>query len=170
MGTQMADPYQGMVSFQQGLRQGILELGPVSKHQDLYSHLDVPEPGVHRLTYVRLAEDRRTVKAFLSCIMNGRVDGFPCVAVGYAVPEDLRNQGFAKQIFKDVIQDQLFQAGRIGHKAMYIEAVVDVTNPSSQRVAEAVLGVERESITDSESGRPAYRYTAHFDTVSGRQL
>lgn len=170
MSTQMADPYQGMVSFQKGLRAGVLELGLVPKHQDLYSHFDLPAPGVNRLTYVRLTEDRRTVKAFLSCIMNGQVEGSPCIAVGYAVPEDLRNQGFAKQIFMDVIQDQIFQAGRGGHTTVYIEAVADITNLPSQRVAEAVLGVKRESITDSASSRPAYRYTAHFDTASGRQL
>ena len=123
-----------------------------------------------RLTYVRLTEDRSTVKAFLSCVMNGEVEGFPCVAVGYAVPEDWRNQGLAKQILKDVIQDQILKAGRNRRSAVYIEAVVDVANLPSQRVAQRVLGVERESITDSESGRPAFRYTAYFDTASGRQL
>jgi predicted acetyltransferase len=170
MSAQMADPQQGMVSFQQGLRAGILELAQVRQHQDLYSHFDVPTPGVARLTYVRLTEDCSTVKAFLACIMNGEVEGFPCVAVGYAVPEDWRNQGLAKQMLRDVIQDQILQAGRNGRSALYIEAVVDVANLPSQRVAEAVLDVERESITDSESGRPALRYTAHFDTTSERQI
>lgn len=166
----MADPYQGMISFQKCLREGILDLSLVSRHQDLYSHFDIPAPGTTRLTYVRLTKDRLTVKAFLSCIMNGQVDSSPCIAVGYSVPENMRNQGFAKQIFRDVIQDLLIHAGRGGNATVYIEAVVDVTNLPSQRVAEAVLGVMRESITDSVSGRPAYRYTAHFDTTSGRQL
>ena len=170
MKSPMADPYQGMVSFQQALLAEKLAISLVSKHQDLYSHFDVPAPGANRLTYARLNEDRKTVKAFLSCIMNGKIDKFPCVAVGYAVPEDLRNQGFAKQILRDVVQDQIYQAGRMGVKVLYIEAVIDVTNLPSQRVAEAVLNVERESITDSASGRPAYRYTAHFDTTSRRQL
>lgn len=170
MGTPMADPYQGMVSFQEALRAGILTIGLVSKHQDLYSHLDEPAPGVRRLTYARLNGDRRTVTAFLSCIMNGYVDEFPCVAVGYAVPEGVRNQGFAKQILRDVVQDQIYQAGKMGVPVLYIEAVIDVNNLPSQRVAEAVFNVERESITDSATGRPAYRYTAHFDTASGRQL
>ncbi len=84
------------------------------------------------------------------------------MSVGYAVPEDGRNQGRAKEIFRDVINDQIYQAKRNGIEALYIEAVVDVTNLSSQRVAEAVLNVERESIIDSVSGRPAYRYTARI--------
>jgi hypothetical protein len=164
MSPQMADPHQGMVSFQKGLQAGILELAPITKHPGLYSHFDVPAPGVNRLTYARLTDDRTTVTAFLSVIMNGQIEGCPCVAVGYAVPEDLRNHGRARQIFREAIQDQIFQAGRNGHSALYIEAVIDMQNVASQRVAEAVLDVARESITDSASGRQAYRYTARFDT------
>lgn len=166
MGASMTDPHDGMISFQKGLQAGILELGPVPNYQDLFSHFDVPAPGVGRLTYVRLSDNRRTVQAFLSCVMNGKVDGFPCVSVGYAVPESARNQGRAKQILRDAINDQLHQARRNGIETLYVEAVVDVTNFPSQRVAEAVLGVERESIIDSASGRPAYRYTARIgDTL-----
>lgn len=158
----MTDPHDGMVSFQQALRVGMLEIGLVTSHSDLFSHYDIPSPGVCRLTYVRLSEDRRTVKAFLSCIMNGEVDGFPCVAVGYAVPESERNQGYAKQILQDVINDQIFQSRKNGIETLYIEAVVDVTNVASQRVAESVLDKKRESIIDFLSGRTAYRYTARF--------
>lgn len=164
MSGQMADPHQGMLSFQQGLRAGILDLALVSPHKDLYSHFDVPAPGIGRLTYVRLSEDQRSVMAFLSCVMNGEVDGYPCVAFGYAVPADLRNRGLAKQIMRDVIQDQIRQARRAGHASVYIEAVVGVTNVPSQRVAEAVLAVEREQIVDSGSKQPAYRYTQRFDS------
>ena len=155
MSTSMTDPHDGMVSFQQALRAGIIELARVSDHQDLFSHFDVPTPGVHRLTYVRLSKDHRTVNAFLSCVMNGEVDGFPCVSVGYAVPVNGRNKGRAKQILRDVINDQILQARDNGVEALYIEAVIDVTNMPSQRVAEAVLGVGHESIIDSVSGRPA---------------
>jgi predicted acetyltransferase len=158
----MTDPHDGMVSFQQALHAGILEITPVTSHQDLFSHFDVPTLGVNRLTYVRLSEDRRTVKAFLSCVMNGEIDGFPCVSVGYAVPESERNQGYAKQTLQDVINDQISQSRRSGIEGIYIEAVVDVTNVTSQRVVESVINTERESIIDCVSGRPAYRYTARF--------
>lgn len=163
MSTSMSDPHDGMVSFQQALLLGIIDLARVGSHQDLFSHFDVPEPGVNRLTYVRLSEDCRTVKAFLSCVMNGTVEGFPCVAVGYAVPEEGRNQGRAKQILLDVIDDQVNQARNNGVETVYIEAVIDETNLASLRVAETVLNVERESIIDTSSGRPAFRYTARFN-------
>ena len=165
----MADPHAGMVSFQECLQKGILKLARVGDHLNLFSHFDVPAPGVGRLTYARLSEDGRTVCAFLACIMNGEVDGFPCVAVGYAVPEKLRNRGAAKKILADVIQDQINQARRNGFPAVYIEAVVDVNNLPSQRVASATLGVDRESITDVASGRPAFRYTARYETTQQRR-
>jgi predicted acetyltransferase len=161
----MTDPHDGMVSFQQALRAGMIELARVPDYQDLFIHFDVPTPGVHRLTYVRLSKDRRTVKAFLACIMNGEIDGFPCVSVGYAVPVSERNKGRAKQILRDAINDQIRQATDNDIEAIYIEAVIDVTNITSQRVAEAVMGVRHESITDSVSGRPAVRYTARFSGI-----
>lgn len=163
MKTQMADPFQGMISFQQCLQAGTLKVALVKPHKDLYSHFDVPAPGVGRLTYVRLDGSGKKVIAFLSCIRNGEVEGLPCIAFGYAVPEDQRNQGFAKQLMRDVINDQVIKARGAGHPAVYIEAVIDTGNVPSQRVAESVLAVEREDIVDSASKRPAYRYTKRFD-------
>jgi len=166
--TSMVDPHDGMVSFQQALNNEILVLAPVRGHKDLFSHVDIPAPGINRLTYARLNEDRKTVKAFVSCIMNGHIDGHHCIAVGYAVPKNERNKGRAKQMLREVIEDLVLQAGKNGAETIYIEAVVDVTNLPSQRVAEAVLNVEKENITDSASGRPAYRYTARYETTHGR--
>lgn len=161
---EIANPYGSMVSFQEELAAGRLSVGLVPPYTDVYSHLDRPTPTVTRLTYVRLAEDRKTVKAFVACIMNGYVDGCPCTSVGYAVPENMRNQGHAKQLFKEVIKDQVVQAGKAGFSTIFVEAVADVDNIASQRVAEAVLNAERESIIDSASGKPAYRYTRRFSS------
>ncbi|MGN7510721.1 hypothetical protein [Aeromonas salmonicida] len=98
----------------------------------------------------------------------GRIDGYHCIAVGYAVPKNDRNKGYAKQILREVIEDLVLQAGKNGAETIYIEAVVDVTNLPSQRVAGTVLNVEKENITDSASGKPAYRYTARYETVRSR--
>ncbi|WP_342067311.1 GNAT family N-acetyltransferase [Achromobacter kerstersii] len=170
MSRQLADPHASMLSFQQGLLQGILDISRVRPHDDLYSHFDEPARGVGRLTYVRLDESRKKVRAFISCIMNGQEDGAPCIAVGYAVPKALRGKGLAKLILQDAIKDQVVMAGRAGHAKVLIEAVIDVENVPSQRVAEFAMKVEREPVTDNESQRPAYRYTATYETATGRQL
>lgn len=163
MSMQMADPHIGMVSFQNELAKGKIEIGPVRGYIDLYSHFDVPAPGEKRLTYVRLSKDLKTVKAFICCIQNGTVDGFPCISVGYAVPLEHRNQGLAKNILKDVMKDQSIQANKHGISTLYFESIIDIDNIPSQRVTEAIFNVECESITDRASGRPAYRYTKRFD-------
>lgn len=164
---QMVDPHDGMLSFQQGLSLGILEIGPVSGYLNLFSHFDVPTPGIARLTYVRLSSDRKTVEAFVTCVMNGKIGGAPCVAVGYATPEVNRNKGYAKSILQEVILDQAAQAKRAGHSHIYVEAVADVANRASQKVAEAILQTKPEEIVDSASSRPALRYTAKVDTGTG---
>lgn len=166
----MADPHIGMLSFQKAMEAGVLDISLVQSHQDLYSHIDRPAADTVRLTYVRLSADRKMVTAFVACVMNGQVNGHPCVAVGYAVPENFRCRGYAKEVVRDVIGDQIFQAGRMGFSELYVEAVVDVTNAESRRVAEKVLAGARESITDRASGRPALRYTSRFDTSTGQEL
>ena len=159
MSEMIADPHDGMVSFQQALLAGIVDIHPVKPHHDLYSHLDVPTPGVRRLTYVRLADDGKTVTAFLACIVNGKIEGIPCVSLGYAVPESMRNNGNAKAIMRDVIKDLIKQV----EGSLYFESVVGIENLASQRVSEVVLEVPREEIVDSASKLPAYRYTKRVD-------
>lgn len=166
----MSDPHAGMLSFQEALDNGALAPGPVQKYQNLYSHLDQPDPGTVRLTYVRLSPDRKQVLSFVCCIRNGYVGGYPCVGVGYAVPESFRNRGYAKETLADVIQDQVYQAGRSGIRELYVEAIIDEANVASQRVAEPLLTGARDILKEGASGRPAIRYTARFDTATGKQL
>ncbi|MFN4186944.1 MAG: hypothetical protein ACK4FN_02835 [Acinetobacter johnsonii] len=167
---QMSDPHAGMTSFQECLLKGVVKVEPVTQHIDLYSYVDVPEPGVNRLTYARLDKNQKIVKAFLSCVPNGQFNGHLCIAVGYAVPEKYRNLGYAKNILRDVVQDLIFQASRNGKKVLVIEAVIDQLNLASQRVAETVLQGDRECITDSISQKAAFRYTATFNTADGSKI
>ena len=165
MSTQMSDPHNGLLSFQEGLKAGFLEIGLVHGHRDLYSHYDVPVPGGGgRMTYVRLSDDRKTVKALLSCVENGKLKDGPIYALGYAVAEPQRNQGLAKAILKDVLEDMRVQIGKVGRPVFYAEVVIGVDNEASLQVAEAVFTVPRDSITDPASGLPAYRYTVRIET------
>lgn len=159
----MSDPYAGMISFQECVREKSLKIAPVTGYVNLYSYADMPEPDERRLTYVRLDDEQEVVKAFLSCVLNGHLDGRLVVAVGYAVPENYRNLGYAKSLLRDVIQDLLQQASKNGLQGLVIEAVVDKLNLASQKVAGVVLNVEPELILDSHTRKPALRYTAVFD-------
>lgn len=167
MSKSIANPHIGMLSFQEALSAGSVQITSLTDHSDLYAHTDMPNPGVRRLTYVRLLPDRVTVQAFVNCIFNGQIDGYPCIAIGYAVPEQYRGLGLAKKLFIDVIDELCRQAKNNGIDTIFIEAVTGTDNMASQRVAEAVLNCEQELITDLESNLPAIRYTKQFDTSSG---
>lgn len=160
----MVDPHDGYVSFQEALLAGTINVVETSSGSGVFAHFDEPAKGVSRLTYVRLGEDRCTVTAFVAAVLNGRVGQHICVALGYAVPERFRNEGRASELVSFVIRDSAKQAGRLGHKKIYVEAVIDVENAASIRVAEKTFAVEPEKIIDRASKKPAYRYTIEIST------
>lgn len=171
MSIEMVDPHASLMSFQQALLQKVISLVRVRGFDDLYSYLDEPSPGSVRFTYARLAADKKTVVAFASFIRNGKVDGFPCVSVGYAVPVEFRGHGHAKRLVTEAVREMGMQAWKNEIRTIFIEAVIDVNNIASQHVAEAVLNkAVRDQITDSHSGREAFRYTSRFDTKTGQQF
>lgn len=157
--SSMADPSLALASFQEILAAGGLRLERGRIDPTVYLHVDDLQ-GQPRFTYVHL--DGQTVSAFASFIPNGTFEGHPNLAVGYAVPERCRNQGRAKAILVAGIAEM--QNGFRGHPPFYIEAVVSVNNPASQKVAQEVLGGEPEPLVDNHSGEPALRYAKLFPT------
>lgn len=157
--SNMADPNQALISFQEALAAGGLRLERGRIDPTVYLHVDHLQ-GKPRFTYVQM--DGQTVTAFANFVPNGTFEGHPNLAVGYAVPERYRNQGRAKAILAAGIAE--LQNGFRGHPPFYIEAVVSVNNPASQNVAQEVLGGEPEPIVDNHSDEPALRYAKLFPT------
>jgi RimJ/RimL family protein N-acetyltransferase len=156
----MVDPLNALLSFQQAFLSGQIELQPAIL-EGLYSHLDEPD-GERRLTYVRM--DGTTVTAFANFLQCDPIEGLPCLAVGYAVPEAYRNQGRAKEIVNAAMSDLRQVLGQSGqHPAFFVEAIVGAANIASQRVAEQVISAESEAITDQLSGLPALRYVRRVE-------
>lgn len=156
----MTDPTEALTSFQRAFRARSISMERGRLDPNVYVHFDQPE-GEPRFTYVRLDGD--IVTALANFVLNGAVDGAACWAVGYAVPKGLRGQGRARDIVQAGIAE--LQNGFKNLPRFFIEAVIDVENGASQRVAAIVLGGEPEAITDGHSGRPALRYTAEFKTT-----
>ena len=157
--SQMTDPTNALVSFQEALSAGKLRLERGRVDPNVYLHVDQAQ-GQPRFTYVQL--EGQIVTAFVSFVINGTIEGHPNLAAGYAVPEPFRNQGRAKATLAAGIAEM--QNGFRGHPPFYIEAVVSEKNVASLKVAEAVLGGEAERIMDSHSGEPAARYARKFET------
>jgi len=155
----MANPSLALTSFQKALAAGGLRLERGRVDPNVYLHVDYLQ-GQPRFTYVHL--NGQTVLAFASFVPNGSFEGHANLAADYAVPERYRNQGRGKAILAAGIAEM--QNGFRGRPPFYIEAVVSVNNPASQKVAQEVLGGEPEQMVDNHSGEPALRYARLFST------
>lgn len=96
--------------------------------------------------------------AFVVFALCEPIEGTPCFAIGYAVPEAYRNQGRAKKAISAAIAEMQNGFGRLGYSVFYVEAIVGLDNKASQRVAEQVISDKPVAVTDQVSGLPALQY------------
>jgi ribosomal protein S18 acetylase RimI-like enzyme len=151
----MTDPFDGLVSFQQALLDGEINLQAGALDPNLFLHVDRPE-GVLRLTYVRL--DGQSVTAFANIVETEPMHDLPCFQVGVAVPEEYRGKGYAKSVLSAAIAELKHGLSRNKIPSFYLEAIVSVDNEPSKRVAEATISASPVSVTDEFSGLPALQY------------
>jgi hypothetical protein len=151
----MTDPANALQSFQQALLHGGIQLQPGVLDKGIHVYFDRPK-GASRFTYVRLEDT--TVTAFVEFASCEAIEGTPCFAVGYAVPEAYRNQGRAKDVIRAGISEMQHGLGRIGLSVFYVEAIVGADNKPSQRVAEQVISGTPVAVTDKVSGLPTFQY------------
>lgn len=157
--AKMTDPTQAMESLQEALLAGEIHLLPGRLDPNLFVFADSIEDKP-RFTYVRLEGSQ--VTAFANFIVTEPLDDSPCFALGYAVPEKFRKQGFATGLVQAAIAE--LKNGFTGYPPFAVEAVIGETNLASQKVADRALTNQRKKITDQESGLPAFQYVQKFQT------
>lgn len=155
----MTDPLNALQSFQQELPRIGMQLRRGELDKNLYVYVDEPD-GQRRFTYVRL--EGKMVTAFVEFASCEPIEGTPCFAIGYAVPEAYRNQGRAKEAVNAAISEMQHGFGRIG-MVFYVEAIVGADNKPSQRVAEQFISDTPVAMTDQISGLPAFRYVRRIE-------
>jgi hypothetical protein len=153
--AKMTDPSDALTSFQQALRDGLIEVHAGTIDPELYVHLDHPN-GTPRFTYGRHKGD--VITALVVLAMCEPIDGVPCFQIGYAVPEDYRSQGRAKSIVDAAIAELKHGLGRNKIDSFYVEAIVGVDNEASKRVATTTISTTPVAVTDKYSGLPALQY------------
>ena len=156
----MTDPSEGLISFQEALRERKVAVQPCDLDKDLSVHMDQPTPGTIRLTYCRIVGGE--VRALVMFVRAEPIDGLPCFQVGYAVPEAHRNQGLATSTLQSAIAELVHGMKRNGVTKFCVEAVVGTGNLPSLRVAEKVLTHDRTEATDEFSGEPATQFVGVF--------
>lgn len=150
----MTDPHNGLLSFQQALDEGIIKPTRCNLHPDLAVLQDSAD-GVPRLTYALI--ENGLVKATVVGVMAEPIEGTPCFALGYAVAEQFRNKGLAKEVLQKVIEE-ISNGFKKHMKEVYIETIVGADNTASQKLSVRFISDSPKSITDVYSGLPAFQY------------
>ncbi|WP_167811285.1 GNAT family N-acetyltransferase [Ralstonia pseudosolanacearum] len=158
---QMADPSHALKSFQDELHLGTVNSKQGELDRDLFVYLDHPG-GEPRFTYVRL--DGKLVTALMMFAVVEPIRGIPCFQIGYAVAEQYRNQGRAKDAVVAAIGEMRNGFGRAGIPRFFVEAIVGADNAASNRVAAGVISAMPTSMTDEYSGHPALQYLLEVTT------
>jgi len=112
----MTDPSNALQSFQRLFLTGKIQLEPGRLDTNLYSYVDEMD-GTTRFTLVKL--EGKTVTAFVVFAEDGAIEGKPCFAIGYAVPEAYRNQGRAKEIVRAALAEMQGAFRRL-HPEFYV--------------------------------------------------
>jgi GNAT superfamily N-acetyltransferase len=158
------DPYEGMLSFQQALREGILQLSPCATDANLFVHGDQPD-GMFRLSYAHISG--REVTALASFVRGVSSASEQRFQLAYAVPPALRGQGRAKAVVRAAIIEMRQSFTRAAPKALLIAAVVRPQDLAAQHVAAAVLAQADEPFIDEATGKPVLFYSRSFQVVAG---
>ncbi|RUU10751.1 N-acetyltransferase [Mesorhizobium sp. M7A.T.Ca.TU.009.01.3.2] len=159
--AQLTDPTLGLASFQQALREGEIVPEQCKLDPNLYVLLDHPA-GSPRFTYARI-EDDDTVTAIAILAVAEPMEGIQCFQLGYAVPEQYRNQGRAKEVVRAALTELQHGFAKANIHTFFVEAVVGADNPVSQAVAAATISDEPETGIDKFAEVPVLQYMRKFE-------
>jgi RimJ/RimL family protein N-acetyltransferase len=151
----MADPHAAMLSFQQALTDGEIQLRAGDIDREIFVFADKPN-GLPLFSYVRL--DKHAVTVFVNLAVADPIEGVPCFQIGYVVAKALRGKGRAEDAVKAALAELKNGLSRANITTFYVEAVVAKDNEPSKHVAAAVISPETVEITDQASGVPALQY------------
>lgn len=150
----MADPMDTLRSYQKALNSG--DFTDPNDLSGRYIPLDGEVPSGKRYDFVRVVGPE--VQALAIFGEDEPIDGVPCLSVGYAVSESMRGCGLAVEAVNLGIHELIKKFTASGPFSFYVEAVVDVTNEPSIRVAEKLFPESRLQVLESESGRRAWQF------------
>ena len=148
-----------LLGFDEALRAKRIATARMRGNENIHIHQDMPAPQTPRLTYARLKGAH--VTAVVVITIGDPVDGVRCFHIGYAVREDQRGKGVAKELVAAALNDFAQNMLKSDLDELWFEASVDQNNSASVAVAKAVLDVEPEGKIDDADGTPIWHYLKH---------
>lgn len=152
---EIANPMEALRTLQPAIDRGEVSLQPCTLHKDLWVLVDFPG-GEPRTTYAVL--EGGLVQCIVQFVSAEPIEGIPCLSIGYATLEGMRNRGLASAAVPQAIEEM--RVGLRGHgiRRFYVEAVVSTSNDVSQKVALRALGPAAKTGTDHFSGEPIVQF------------
>jgi hypothetical protein len=160
---EITDPHDGLNELQKAFDNKLVQMTQCELYPEINFLFDRAN-GEYRFSYARI-EDGQIV-AFCVLVLAEPLEGRTCLGVGYAVPLQHRNQGFATDILTKSIDEfsrHIFNSNNID--SFYLEAIVSRKNIPSQKVVSKVFNSVPRECTDSFSGEPAYSYTKLINKI-----
>jgi len=149
------DMNAALASFQAAYSRGLLRPTRCQLHGNLCVLRDNAN-GDTRFTFARL-DSNGTVHGIVSILPAEPYQGEPCFALAYAVAEEYRGHGLAKEIVVQTIAE-LRNGFKRQFPKFYIEVVVDKLNLASNQVATKVISQAPIEIVDQFSGKSSLQY------------
>ncbi len=155
MATEMTNPMDALISFQQALRDREISPQKGELDSDLLVLVDHPN-SVPRFTYALVEKNK--VVALAIFVLVDPIEGSPCFNAGYAVEPAFRSQGYGTTVVQKAFDELTngFKRAKMPH--LYVEAIVSTSNEPSKRLARNLFSSAPEECTDGASGQPALQY------------
>lgn len=161
----IVDPMAAFLSFGPAMAEGLIDPQPSRTDPNLLVLRDDPM-GKPRLSFAHMENDEVTALALIAPAEP--VEGKPCFQIGYAVAEHLRGEGRGKAIAQAAIKDFTKNIGYSNISTFYLEAMIDIENAASRKIAEFVIGGTPKETIEHPSGKPAVQYMRKMEADSVR--
>lgn len=152
--TLLPNPMNALRSLQKELRRGI-KLTPCKLDANYKMIYDEPN-GEKRFSYTKIFADE--IQALSIFVIAEPINNIPCFNIGYAVKENRRGSGLGVEAVEKGIEELQNGFRPTPVQKFYLEAIVDVTNKPSIKVAESLFPAPGKEILDHYTGKPALHF------------
>ena len=158
--TAPMDMLLALAARQISLSKGELNLRPAETLQGLHACARAEDVGPAR-SYILV--EGKTVTAMVNFRPREPIEGGTAYNIELSVPEDRRRQGRGQDAVDAALLEVRHELASSGVSSFQVEAIVEMDNAASLRIAENSISETRTATTDRYTGRPAFRYLRTFE-------
>lgn len=155
--SSMADPMMALLSFQEALNTGMvvkrLDAHYVERCDEIFGGI--------RYSYARVINGE--VQALATFGPEEPINDIECYSVNYVVSDKYRGRGLSVEAVNKGIEELKKEFSLTKMQRFYVEAIIDIANDHSIKIAEKLFSDSGELIIETYSGKPALQFKRLFD-------